>query len=131
MGPGAGGGAASPGSSLLLCSDLELWGPPGGKGGTGRSGRLWSGSAPEGQEVGPLGSVGKESACQRRRHRRWGSNPWVGKMPWRRKWHPTPVFLPGDSHGFWWSLVSSGLQPGGVWWATVCRVTKSQTRLND
>ena len=26
-------------------------------------------------------------------------NPWVGKMPWRRKWHPTPVFLPGESHG--------------------------------
>ena len=25
-------------------------------------------------------------------------NPWVGKMPWRRKWQPTPVFLPGKSH---------------------------------
>ena len=25
--------------------------------------------------------------------------PWVGKMPWRRKWHPTPVFLTGKSHG--------------------------------
>ena len=24
---------------------------------------------------------------------------WVGKMPWRRKWQPTPVFLPGESHG--------------------------------
>ena len=24
---------------------------------------------------------------------------WVGKIPWRRKWHPTPVFLPGESHG--------------------------------
>ena len=26
-------------------------------------------------------------------------NPWVGKMPWRRKWQPTPGFLTGESHG--------------------------------
>ena len=26
-------------------------------------------------------------------------DPWVGKIPWRRAWQPTPVFLPGDSHG--------------------------------
>ena len=26
-------------------------------------------------------------------------NIWVKKIPWRRKWHPTPVFLPGESHG--------------------------------
>ena len=26
-------------------------------------------------------------------------DPWVGKMPWKRKWQPTPVFLPGESHG--------------------------------
>ena len=26
-------------------------------------------------------------------------NPWAGKIPWRRKWQPTPVFLPGESHG--------------------------------
>ena len=25
-------------------------------------------------------------------------HPWVGKIPWRRKWQPTPVFLPGESH---------------------------------
>jgi len=25
--------------------------------------------------------------------------PWVGKIPWRRKWQTTPVFLPGKSHG--------------------------------
>ena len=31
-----------------------------------------------------------------RRHR---FNPWVGKIPWRRKWLPTPVFLPEKSHG--------------------------------
>ena len=26
-------------------------------------------------------------------------SPWVRKIPWRRKWHPTPVFLPGELHG--------------------------------
>ena len=31
--------------------------------------------------------------------RRPGFNPWVGKIPWRRKWQPTPVFLPGEFHG--------------------------------
>ena len=46
-------------------------------------------------------------------------NPWVRKIPWRRKWQPTPVFLPGESHG-WRSLV--GYSP---------RVAKSQTRLSD
>ena len=39
--------------------------------------------------------MGKESACQCRRHR---FDPWVGKIPWRRAWQPTPVFLPGESH---------------------------------
>ena len=28
-----------------------------------------------------------------------GFNPWVGKIPWRRKWKPTPVLLPGKFHG--------------------------------
>ena len=31
--------------------------------------------------------------------RRLGFNPWVGKIPWRREWQPTPVFLPGESQG--------------------------------
>ena len=44
-----------------------------------------------------------------------GFDPWVGKITWRRKWQPTPVFLPGESCG----------------WATVHRVTKSRTRLSD
>ena len=26
-------------------------------------------------------------------------DPWIGKIPWRRAWKPTPVFLPGESHG--------------------------------
>ena len=38
----------------------------------------------------------KESACQCRRP---GFNPWIGKIPWIRKWQPTLVFLPGKSHG--------------------------------
>ena len=42
---------------------------------------------------------GKESTCQCKRHRRRGFDPWVRKMPWRRKWPPTPVFLPGKPHG--------------------------------
>ena len=28
-----------------------------------------------------------------------GFDPWVGKIPWRRTWQPTPAFLPGESHG--------------------------------
>ena len=36
---------------------------------------------------------------QCRRHRRWGFDPWVWKIPWRRKWQSTPVFLPGKSRG--------------------------------
>ena len=31
--------------------------------------------------------------------RRLGFSPWVGKITWRNKWQPTPVFLPGKSHG--------------------------------
>ena len=46
---------------------------------------------------------GKESACRCRRH---SFDPWVGKIPWRRKWQPTPVFLLGKFHG-----------QRGAWWA--------------
>ena len=42
---------------------------------------------------------GKESACQCRRHWRLGFDPWVRKIPWRRKSQPTPVFLPGEFLG--------------------------------
>ena len=58
----------------------------------------------------PGGTSGKEPACQSRRHKRHGFDPWVRKIPWRRKWQPTPVFLPGDSHG-WKSL--EGYSPQG------------------
>ena len=33
------------------------------------------------------------------RRKRLGSHLWVGKTPWRKEWHPTPVFLPGEPHG--------------------------------
>ena len=59
---------------------------------------------------------GKESVCQFRRH---GFDPCVGKIPWRRAWQPTPVFLPGEFHG------------QGSWRTTVHGVTKSQTRLSN
>ena len=44
----------------------------------------------------PRGSDGKTTCLQCWRP---GFNPWVGKIPWRRKWQPTPVFLPGKSNG--------------------------------
>ena len=44
----------------------------------------------------PGGSEVKVSACNGRRPK---FDPWVGKIPWKRKWQPTPVFLPGESHG--------------------------------
>ena len=47
----------------------------------------------------PGGTVVKKSTCQCRRLSRHGFNPQVRKIPWRRKWHPTTVFLPGKSHG--------------------------------
>ena len=50
--------------------------------------------------LGPLGGFrGKEPACQCKRCKGCGSNLWVRKIPQRRKWQPTPVFLHGKSHG--------------------------------
>ena len=46
-----------------------------------------------------------------------GLIPGLGRFPWRRKWQPTPVFLPRKFHR-------------GVWWATVHGVTKNRTRLS-
>ena len=53
----------------------------------------------------PGGSMVKKSACQCRRCK---FDHWIGKIPWRRKWQPTPVFLPGRIP---WTEVS-----GGVWY---------------
>ena len=65
----------------------------------------------------PGGASGKESTCQGRRPKRCEFGPWVGKIPWRRAWQPTPVFFlenPMDR---------------GAWRAIVHGVAKSQTRL--
>ena len=42
--------------------------------------------------------MAKEPACQCRRCRRCGFDPWVGKTPRSRKWQPAAVFSPGESH---------------------------------
>ena len=47
----------------------------------------------------PGSTSGKEPTCPCRRCKRHGFDPLVGKIPWRRAWQPTPVFLPGESHG--------------------------------
>ena len=44
---------------------------------------------------------GKESAYWYRRCKRCSFHPWVGKIPWRGKRQPAPVFLPGKFHGQW------------------------------
>ena len=61
---------------------------------------------------------GKESTCQCRRQKRPGFNPWVGKIPWGRKWQSIPVFLPGKS------------LDRGAWRTTVHRFVESRTRLS-
>ena len=42
----------------------------------------------------------KESTWKYRRHRRHIFDPWIRKIPWSRKWQPTPVFSPGEFHGY-------------------------------
>ena len=37
--------------------------------------------------------------CQCRRHKRCRLDPWVGEIPWSRRWQPTPACLPGQSQG--------------------------------
>ena len=43
--------------------------------------------------------TGKESTYQCRKHKRSGLDPWVKKIPWRKKWQPAPIFFPGRPHG--------------------------------
>ena len=47
----------------------------------------------------PDGASGKEPVCQCGRHKICRFSSWVEKISWRRKWQPTPIFLPGESHG--------------------------------
>ena len=69
------------------------------------------------------GANGKESACQYRRDKRQGFDPWVRKIPWRRKWQPTPV-----DRGSWWAAVHEVAEldttehSAGVWGSKLIRV---------
>ena len=47
----------------------------------------------------PHGAVIENTPANARDAGDWGFDPWVGKIPWRRKWQPTPVFLPRKSLG--------------------------------
>ena len=47
----------------------------------------------------PRGLSGKEPTCPHMRYKTLGFDPWLGKIPRRRKWQPVPGFLPGKSHG--------------------------------
>ena len=62
----------------------------------------------------PSGTNGKEPTCQRRRRQRCGFDLWVRKMPWRRSWQPTPVFLLRipwtEGPGVLWPIGSQRLQ---------------------
>ena len=60
------------------------------------------------------------------RYRRCGLDPWIGKIPWRRTWKPTPVFLPRESHGER-SLVS--YSPWGCKELDMTEATKQQQLL--
>ena len=67
----------------------------------------------------PGGASCKEPTSQCWRHKRCRFDPWVGKIPWNRKWQTVSVFLPGKVHG------QETKFRGGVWQATVCGATKS------
>ena len=59
----------------------------------------------------PGGASGKEYARQCRRHQRCRFDSWVGKIPWRKAWHPTLGSLPRESHG---QRSLSGYRPWGL-----------------
>ena len=75
----------------------------------------------------PGGASGIKSPCQCRRQ---GFDPWVEKIPWRGKWLPTPVFLPGKFHGQR-SLVgyspSCHKESDTTEWLSVCTHTQRHT----
>ena len=66
--------------------------------GSHRVGQDWSDLAAAVSNF-PGGTSGKEPACQCRKRKSRRFDPWVRKIPWRRKWQPTSGFLPGESHG--------------------------------
>ena len=80
--------------------------------------------------LGGSGASGKESACQCRRCKKFRFHPWVQKIPWRRKWQPTWIFLPGKFYGQEepGGLQSMEPQRGGHGWATKHRGAVSLLR---
>ena len=71
----------------------------------------------------PGGPSGKEPACKCRRRKRCQRHrfdPWVRKIPWRRAWQLTPVFLPGKSHG---QRSLGGYSPWGLKESDITEVT--------
>ncbi|CAI9166052.1 unnamed protein product [Rangifer tarandus platyrhynchus] len=65
-------------------------------------------------------SDGKESTCNVGRPR---YDPWVGKISWRREWQPTPLFLPGESHG------QRSLKGHSPWGCEESAMTEQLTRI--
>ena len=77
--------------SPMLETQIIKWGDPSPL----TFSHLKIGGAPVGL---PGGAGGEEPACQCRRREKCGFDPWVRKIPWRRAWQLTPVYLPGESH---------------------------------
>ena len=66
---------------------------------TSDPGWVWCQNFKNSESLGPLISLVVQMVENPPTMRRPGFDPWVGKIPWRRAWQPTPVFLPGESHG--------------------------------
>ena len=63
----------------------------------------------------PMGFPGGSDSKERLQCRRPEFNFWVGKIPWRKQWQPSSVFMPGEFHGqrSLVGLLSMGSQRGG------------------
>ena len=99
--------------SSILAWRIPRMGEPGGRPSmrSHRVGLDWRdlAAAAAGVSLGfPGGVSGKEPTCQCRKLKRCRFDPCIRKIPWRRAWQPTPVFLPGESQG-WGSLVGYSL----------------------
>ena len=71
------------------------------------------------EERDPRWARGKEPTRQCRRHKKHGFDPWVGKIPLRKAWQTTPVFLPEE------------FMDREVWQTAVHRIAKSRTQLKQ
>ena len=72
----------------------------------------------------PRSTSGKRTHLPMQRPKRHKFSPWVGKIPWSRKWQPTPVFFPGKSHG---QRSLAGYSPWGYKYADT---TEKSTRVH-